>query len=142
MSGSPVFDAYTSISRDGSLALKCHLMSKKRHPYFDSRLYHVRTATVSEYPHGHLLKTHWHPWHQLLYASAGVMTVRTREGGWMVPPHRGVWIPAHLRHSVLMSGAVSMRTLYLAPRSEEHTSELQSPVQLVCRLLLEKIKDA
>src|SRR5438876_8265197 len=26
-------------------------------------------------------------------------------------------------------------------RSEEHTSELQSPVQLVCRLLLEKKKD-
>src|SRR6266581_9370539 len=26
----------------------------------------------------------------------------------------------------------------LALRSEEHTSELQSPVQLVCRLLLEK----
>src|SRR5713226_2218657 len=25
---------------------------------------------------------------------------------------------------------------YLAPRSEEHTSELQSPVHLVCRLLL------
>src|SRR5690348_17931391 len=25
----------------------------------------------------------------------------------------------------------------LAPRSEEHTSELQSPVHLVCRLLLE-----
>src|SRR5690348_18028042 len=27
-----------------------------------------------------------------------------------------------------------------ATRSEEHTSELQSPVQLVCRLLLEKKK--
>src|SRR5207244_12931716 len=27
------------------------------------------------------------------------------------------------------------------PRSEEHTSELQSPDQLVCRLLLEKKKD-
>src|SRR5690348_17619998 len=26
----------------------------------------------------------------------------------------------------------------LRPRSEEHTSELQSPVHLVCRLLLEK----
>src|SRR5437763_10988808 len=26
------------------------------------------------------------------------------------------------------------------PRSEEHTSELQSPMYLVCRLLLEKIK--
>src|SRR6266581_7326705 len=27
-----------------------------------------------------------------------------------------------------------------APRSEEHTSELQSPVHLVCRLLLDKKK--
>src|SRR4051794_41578975 len=29
----------------------------------------------------------------------------------------------------------------LPERSEEHTSELQSPVHLVCRLLLEKKKD-
>src|SRR5437762_5015963 len=29
---------------------------------------------------------------------------------------------------------------YLIPRSEEHTSELQSPMYLVCRLLLEKKK--
>src|SRR5256885_13130690 len=29
-----------------------------------------------------------------------------------------------------------------APRSEEHTSELQSPCNLVCRLLLEKKKNA
>src|SRR5438094_5558478 len=28
------------------------------------------------------------------------------------------------------------------PRSEEHTSELQSPYDLVCRLLLEKKKEA
>src|SRR5438876_6834570 len=31
---------------------------------------------------------------------------------------------------------------YAVERSEEHTSELQSPVHLVCRLLLEKKKDA
>src|SRR2546426_8402151 len=30
--------------------------------------------------------------------------------------------------------------LRLTPRSEEHTSELQSPCNLVCRLLLEKKK--
>src|SRR5437762_7132531 len=29
----------------------------------------------------------------------------------------------------------------VGPRSEEHTSELQSPMYLVCRLLLEKKKD-
>src|SRR5690348_17993210 len=34
-------------------------------------------------------------------------------------------------------------SLYIQPwiRSEEHTSELQSPVHLVCRLLLEKKKN-
>src|SRR4051812_49864301 len=32
--------------------------------------------------------------------------------------------------------------LNLSERSEEHTSELQSHVNLVCRLLLEKKKDA
>src|SRR5256885_16960498 len=32
------------------------------------------------------------------------------------------------------------RALALAKRSEEHTSELQSPCNLVCRLLLEKKK--
>src|SRR5256885_10639501 len=30
----------------------------------------------------------------------------------------------------------------LDPRSEEHTSELQSPCNLVCRLLLEKTKQS
>src|SRR5256885_17041829 len=32
----------------------------------------------------------------------------------------------------------SAGALALVPRSEEHTSELQSPCNLVCRLLLEK----
>src|SRR5438876_7891099 len=32
------------------------------------------------------------------------------------------------------------RAARIHPRSEEHTSELQSPVHLVCRLLLEKKK--
>src|SRR2546426_2839091 len=31
-------------------------------------------------------------------------------------------------------------TVQIRPRSEEHTSELQSPCNLVCRLLLEKKK--
>src|SRR6267154_3124344 len=37
-------------------------------------------------------------------------------------------------------GAWALGAHYLERRSEEHTSELQSPVHLVCRLLLEKKK--
>src|SRR5207248_6348886 len=36
--------------------------------------------------------------------------------------------------------AIDERKLLLHSRSEEHTSELQSPYDLVCRLLLEKKK--
>src|SRR5256885_9774825 len=35
---------------------------------------------------------------------------------------------------------LSVQVMPTAPRSEEHTSELQSPCNLVCRLLLEKKK--
>src|SRR2546426_7658234 len=38
------------------------------------------------------------------------------------------------------SPAIHLRMLDTARRSEEHTSELQSPCNLVCRLLLEKKK--
>src|SRR5690348_18111292 len=37
-------------------------------------------------------------------------------------------------------GAFFTRSSLIVQRSEEHTSELQSPVHLVCRLLLEKKK--
>src|SRR5690348_17876650 len=37
--------------------------------------------------------------------------------------------------------AVRWFKVLFKPRSEEHTSELQSPVHLVCRLLLEKKKN-
>src|SRR5256885_6945801 len=39
-----------------------------------------------------------------------------------------------------LAAAVIGAAKLLAPRSEEHTSELQSPCNLVCRLLLEKKK--
>src|SRR2546426_5290654 len=48
-----------------------------------------------------------------------------------VEPHR----PTHEVHPFDDAPLIE-----LAPRSEEHTSELQSPCNLVCRLLLEKKK--
>src|SRR5438552_11162968 len=49
-------------------------------------------------------------------------------------------LPAPARWAPLRSGLTQLATVALA-RSEEHTSELQSPDHLVCRLLLEKKND-
>ena len=65
---------------------------------------------------GKVIPEHSHPEDQLLFASKGVMTVRTKQGVWVVPPLRAVWIPANTPHSVAMSGQVSMRTLYFLPK--------------------------
>jgi AraC-like DNA-binding protein len=73
-------------------------------------------ALAREYAAGHVIASHFHDRDQLVYASHGVMTVRSRAGAWVVPPHRAVWVPAAVPHTVTMSGAVAMRTLYLRPR--------------------------
>jgi AraC-like DNA-binding protein/quercetin dioxygenase-like cupin family protein len=74
-------------------------------------------ATLThDYAAGHVVPSHFHDRDQLVYASQGVMTVRTGAGTWVVPPHRAVWIPAAVPHTIAMSGTVAMRTLYLKPR--------------------------
>jgi AraC-like DNA-binding protein/quercetin dioxygenase-like cupin family protein len=74
------------------------------------------TTLAHDYPAGHVIPLHFHERDQLVYASRGVMTVRTGKGAWVVPTHRAVWIPAEVPHSIAMSGTVAMRTLYLKPR--------------------------
>src|SRR5262245_48288229 len=74
------------------------------------------TTLSYEFEPGHTVPVHYHPEDQLVYASQGVMTVRTSEGTWVVQAQRAVWIPARTPHSIMMSGAVSMRTIYLRAR--------------------------
>jgi AraC-like DNA-binding protein len=76
-----------------------------------------------EFPSGYLISFHQHTRAQLLYASSGVMTVKTNFGIWVVPPLRAVWIPAHTRHQIEVSGHLSMRTLYIDPAFFQGPSE-------------------
>ena len=92
-------------------------MSKIRHGVeICPRLPSPVTALSYDLEHGRVIPKHLHPEDQLVYATQGVMTVRTRAGTWVVPAQRAVWIPAGIPHSVQMSGAVSMRTIYLRAR--------------------------
>lgn len=75
-------------------------------------------ALRDEYPAGFVDAMHRHDHVQILYASSGVMAVRTREVSFVIPPQRAVWLPAGMEHEVACRGPVSLRTLYLRPDGE------------------------
>lgn len=76
-------------------------------------------GVASDFEDGFVIPPHRHRRGQLVHASAGVMTVTTREGTWVVPPQRAVWVPGGVEHRIRMSGRVEMRTLYLSDRAAE-----------------------
>jgi AraC-like DNA-binding protein len=96
----------------------CQEMSEKCHSILiarNGRLLAEVASVSADFKSGHVIPEHFHPEDQLLFASRGVMTLRTRDGIWVVPPLRGVWIPANTPHSVTMCAPVSLRTLYFLP---------------------------
>jgi AraC-like DNA-binding protein len=92
-------------------------MPEKRQTQFTAAnledLIDIRSHAL-ELSSAHTIDKHSHDdWHQLIYASRGVMTVNTATGSWVVPSRRAVWVPAGVEHEIEMSGSVSMRTLYV-----------------------------
>ena len=77
-------------------------------------------AAAVDYPDGCFTPPQRHRRAQLLYAISGVMTVYTAEGAWVVPANRGVWVPPETEHSILNSGLVQLRTVYIEPNLARH----------------------
>lgn len=65
---------------------------------------------------------HRHKRAQLVFASTGVIVVRTRQGTWVIPPQRAVWVPGAVEHETQTIGAVSMRTVYVTPKAARRLS--------------------
>ena len=76
-------------------------------------------------------------WHQLIYATRGVMTVRTEASAWVVPPHRAVWIPAGVVYRIEVTGTVALRAIYV--RNRRHPVPRECAVVNVTPLLRELI---
>ena len=94
-------------------------MSKKRQPpIFNPQGAPAAQLTTLTYTftNGYVVPDHFHEVDQLVFASKGTMTIGTCHGIWVVPPLRAVWIPSNEAHSITMSGAVAMQTLYFAPK--------------------------
>ncbi len=85
-------------------------------------------AMPKDFADGFEIAPHRHRRAQLIYATAGTMRISTEEAVWVVPPQRALWMPAGVRHSIVMSGDVTMRTLYLREDAADGMPE-------VCRVL-------
>ena len=70
-------------------------------------------AMPKDFASGYEVLPHVHERAQLIYATGGAMRVSTDDGMWMVPPQRALWMPAGVRHSIVMLSDLTMRTLYL-----------------------------
>ncbi len=51
-------------------------------------------------------------WHELLYATRGVLTLQSSKGIWVVPPHRAVWVTDGVPYELEVSSLVELRCLY------------------------------
>jgi AraC-like DNA-binding protein len=68
-----------------------------------------------DYQHGDFEPPHYHDCAQLIHSLSGVVQVNTRQGSWVVPPGRGVWLPAQVEHSLRITGKVAARALLVDP---------------------------
>ncbi len=85
-------------------------------------------AMPKDFASGFEVLPHVHERAQLIYATAGTMRVSTDDGMWVVPPQRALWMPAGVRHSILMLSELTMRTLYLRDDAAAHMPD-------TCRVL-------
>ncbi|WP_318366310.1 helix-turn-helix transcriptional regulator [Enterobacter sp.] len=81
-----------------------------------------------DYAHGDSEPLHQHDCAQLLHSLSGVVRVETASGYWVVPPGRGVWLPAGTQHALRITGAVAARTLFIDPLAR---ADLPATCQIV-----------
>ncbi len=111
-------------------------MSRKRHTAADEPYFLIRSL-AARVAGGRSIERHAHPWHQLIYASAGIMTVWTERGTWVAPAQWAIWAPAGIEHSIRFTGDSLLRTLYL--RSDDGGLPIECSVIGVSPLLRELI---
>src|SRR5437762_9794382 len=73
-------------------------------------------------------------------SSAAVAFSRGYPDGQRIPRDEMLDVVGRIARAVRVPVTADLESGYCTTRSEEHTSELQSPMYLVCRLLLEKKK--
>lgn len=76
---------------------------------------------------GELFALHDHPWHQLVHASAGTLTIRLEDAWHVVAPGQAAWLPRGIRHATGALSDAAFRSLYIA----ENAIEMPGTVQIL-----------
>ncbi len=84
------------------------------------------------------IEWHFHDGAQLIYPGRGVLQVFTEAGAWIVPPLRGVWIPAGVAHAHRARGSTDLLSVAF-PASVNPLGESGPVVVEVSSLLREVI---
>lgn len=103
-------------------------LPRSTNPLDYQRVPRAVAAMPKDFAAGYEIAPHRHARAQLIYATAGTMRIATDDSVWVVPPQRALWMPTGVRHSIFMSGDVTMRTLYLRRDAAEG-------MPAVCRVL-------
>jgi AraC-like DNA-binding protein/mannose-6-phosphate isomerase-like protein (cupin superfamily) len=93
------------------------MRSSNHHDY--QRVPRVVAAMARDALHGFSAPPHSHERAQLLYATEGLMRVHTDSGVWILPPRRALLIPPGVVHHWTSISKVTIRTLYIEPRTAE-----------------------
>jgi AraC-like DNA-binding protein len=89
-------------------------MSQKRLSVADEPYWVVRTSSA-DLKAATVLGSHAHEWHQLIYVSAGLMSVATEAGSWVAPATWAIWVPAGVRHGIRFVVDSAFRAAYFRP---------------------------
>lgn len=89
------------------------LVNRSTDPLDYQKLPQAIGLMTKSFDDGYVIAPHEHERDQLLYATQGIMRLRTAQDAWIVPRDGAVYIPAGVEHSISMHGPVDMRTLYI-----------------------------
>ena len=103
-------------------------MSQKRRSVADEAYWVVRTS-AADLKAATVLANHAHEWHQLIYVSAGLMSVATEAGTWVAPATWAIWVPAGMRHGIRFVVDSAFRTAYFRP---DWTDDYSTACSVVC----------
>jgi AraC-like DNA-binding protein len=81
------------------------------------------TVRAQSIPARHAFQEHAHPWHQMVYAISGVLTVATEGQSLVISPEQAVWLPTGLRHRVGSLLGAEFRSLWIADEAGKELPE-------------------